>query len=267
VNSGAREGRAVPTSYKTPAVLLIYTVKSGKCLGSDRGKKTYTKKSPHAIIILELVPSIVIFWTYLNCWRKSYSNKATLLLGWSQRYKNYTVVITIGMTVMKYPYLKWQWIFYFFSQRYAQTNTNKVNKKRALLQTTEGKDEPNIVFMRKSYTLLLGWSQRYKNYTVVITIWMTVMKYPYLKWQWIFYFFSYMFSFLYHCRDIYQTWLYIWVTRRVIACGSNISGLMFNTGKCFLRPILKTFEEKKITVMFDSFSNHNTNNVSKITLS
>jgi hypothetical protein len=35
----------------------------------------------------------------------------------------------------------------------------------------------------------------------------------------------------------------------------------------FLRPILKTFEEKKITVMFDSFSNHNTNNVSKITLS
>ena len=95
---------------------------------------------PHAIIILELVPSIVIFWTYLNCWRKSYSNKATLLLGWSQRYKNYTVVITIGMTVMKYPYLKWQWIFYFF---------------------------------------------------------------------------SYMFSFLYHCRDIYQTWLYIWVTRRV----------------------------------------------------
>ncbi len=31
-----------------------------------------------------------------------------------------------------------------------QTNTNKVNKKRALLQTTEGKDEPNIVFMRKS---------------------------------------------------------------------------------------------------------------------
>jgi hypothetical protein len=24
-----------------------------------------------------------------------------------------------------------------------------------------------------------------------------------------------MFSFLYHCQDIYQTWLYIWVTRRV----------------------------------------------------
>ena len=31
-------------------------------------------------------------------------------------------------------------------------------------------------------------SRRYKNYTVVITIWMTVTKYPYLKWQWLFYF-------------------------------------------------------------------------------
>jgi hypothetical protein len=29
---------------KTPAVLLIYTVKSGKSLGSDRGKKTPTSK-------------------------------------------------------------------------------------------------------------------------------------------------------------------------------------------------------------------------------
>jgi hypothetical protein len=95
---------------------------------------------PHAIIILELVPSTVIFWTDLNCWRKSYSNKVTLLL---------------------------------------------------------------------------GWSNHYTNYTVVITIWLTVMKYPYLKWQWIFYFFSYMFSFLCHCRDIYRNWRYIWVTRRV----------------------------------------------------
>ena len=38
----------------------------------------------------------------------------------------------------------------YVGQRYAQTNTNNVNKKRALLQTTEGKDEPKIVFMRKS---------------------------------------------------------------------------------------------------------------------
>ena len=32
---------------------------------------------------------------------------------------------------------------------YTQTNTNNVNKTRALLQTTGGKDGPNIVFMRK----------------------------------------------------------------------------------------------------------------------
>ena len=38
----AREGKAVPASYKTLAVLLIYIVKSGKSLGSDRGKKTST---------------------------------------------------------------------------------------------------------------------------------------------------------------------------------------------------------------------------------
>ena len=33
---------------------------------------------------------------------------------------------------------------------YAQTNTNNVNKTGVFLQTTGGKDGPNIVFMRKS---------------------------------------------------------------------------------------------------------------------
>ena len=33
---------------------------------------------------------------------------------------------------------------------YAQTNTNNVNKTCTLLQTIGSKDEPNIVFMRKS---------------------------------------------------------------------------------------------------------------------
>jgi hypothetical protein len=33
---------------------------------------------------------------------------------------------------------------------YTQTSTNNVNKICAFLQTTGGKDEPNIVFMRKS---------------------------------------------------------------------------------------------------------------------
>lgn len=34
--------REVPASYKTPAVLLTYTVKSSKNLCSDVGKKTST---------------------------------------------------------------------------------------------------------------------------------------------------------------------------------------------------------------------------------
>jgi hypothetical protein len=32
---------------------------------------------------------------------------------------------------------------------YAQTNTNNVNKTLALIQTTGGKDEPNIVTVRE----------------------------------------------------------------------------------------------------------------------
>jgi TPP-dependent pyruvate/acetoin dehydrogenase alpha subunit len=40
MHSDAHEGLAIPASYKTPAVLLIYTVKFGKSLGSDRGKIT-----------------------------------------------------------------------------------------------------------------------------------------------------------------------------------------------------------------------------------
>jgi hypothetical protein len=33
---------------------------------------------------------------------------------------------------------------------YGQTNTNNVNKTWGLLQTPRGKNEPNIVFIRKS---------------------------------------------------------------------------------------------------------------------
>ena len=48
----------------------------------------------NSYVILELVLSTVIFWTELNCWRKSYSNNAILLLSWSHRYKNSSVVIS-----------------------------------------------------------------------------------------------------------------------------------------------------------------------------
>ena len=40
-------------------------------------------------------------------------------------------------------------------------NTNNVNKTRALLHTTGGKDEPNIVFMRKSQ-----WTLQYVTQNV-----------------------------------------------------------------------------------------------------
>ena len=40
----APEGLNVSTSYKTPVVLLIYTVQSGKSIGTHRGKKHLRKK-------------------------------------------------------------------------------------------------------------------------------------------------------------------------------------------------------------------------------
>jgi hypothetical protein len=33
---------------------------------------------------------------------------------------------------------------------YTQTNTNNISKTSTILETTGGKDEPNIVFMQKS---------------------------------------------------------------------------------------------------------------------
>jgi hypothetical protein len=46
---------------------------------------------------------------------------------------------------------------------------------------------------------------------VVITNWLAVTKYTYLKWEWIYY--IYIFSFLYHRQRIYRTWQ--WITRRM----------------------------------------------------
>ena len=40
VNLCARKGYAIPALYKTPAVLLIHIVKSGKNVVGNTGKKT-----------------------------------------------------------------------------------------------------------------------------------------------------------------------------------------------------------------------------------
>ena len=76
-------------------------------------------------VILELVSSTLIFWTELSCWRKCSLNKVTMLLFWSHRYTNFTVVITILMTITKYPYFKWQWIFYFLRRCFLSSVTDK----------------------------------------------------------------------------------------------------------------------------------------------
>ena len=66
------------------------------------------------------------FWTELSCWRKSYSYKATLLLSWGHRYKNYMFLITISLTVTKYSYLKWQWIFDLLRRIFLSSITAKI---------------------------------------------------------------------------------------------------------------------------------------------
>ena len=68
--------------------------------------------------------------------------------------------------------------------------------------------------------MLLDWSHRYTNHSVVITIyiWMTVAKYPYLNWQWIFSFLRRLFFFLLSQTSLSSNLtidLYIWVTWRV----------------------------------------------------
>ena len=69
-------------------------------------QKTTFASSPYELyihnsyVILEFVPSTMIFWTEISCWCKNYSHKATLPLGWSHRYKKYMGVITIWLVVL-----------------------------------------------------------------------------------------------------------------------------------------------------------------------
>jgi hypothetical protein len=43
----------------------------------------------NSCVIIDIVPSAVIFWTELSNWPKGYSNTTTLLIGWSHGYKFY----------------------------------------------------------------------------------------------------------------------------------------------------------------------------------
>ena len=58
-NLGTREGYAIPASYKTPAVLRIYTDKSSKRLGIVRGKTILPSQGTILIIFVMLVLFVV----------------------------------------------------------------------------------------------------------------------------------------------------------------------------------------------------------------
>jgi hypothetical protein len=55
-NAGAREEYALTASDKVTTVLLIYTVKSGKSICNDRGKKIY-QKNKISIIMMSVTTS------------------------------------------------------------------------------------------------------------------------------------------------------------------------------------------------------------------
>ena len=54
----------------------------------------------------------------------------------------------------------------YVGHNYIQTNTNHVNKTAALLQTTGGQDEPNIVCMRKSQRTSQHGTQNIKQHLI-----------------------------------------------------------------------------------------------------
>jgi hypothetical protein len=81
--------------------------------------------------------------------------------------KHYTMKTKIGqphenvgelVLITRRDWMLFDWSYLLTKQKinticvgnhYTQTNTNNVNKAKALLQTIWGKDEQNIVFMRK----------------------------------------------------------------------------------------------------------------------
>ena len=62
VNSGPREGYAVPASYKAPVLLLIYTIKSGKTFLS--------RKCSVLVPLIRFSCCIYFFVVFLNHMKK-----------------------------------------------------------------------------------------------------------------------------------------------------------------------------------------------------
>jgi hypothetical protein len=74
----------------------------------------------NSYVILELVPSTVIFWTELSCWRKSYSNKATMLLGMNSSLKKFTKGIILNYLAFIYFSFERTW-WRLFQNRVVRT--------------------------------------------------------------------------------------------------------------------------------------------------
>ena len=92
IDNGGRLKKNSTTNTMTSLFQLSTSLLSGAIFQHHQRMEF---KFHNSYVILELVSSTVIFWTEHGCWHKSYSNKATLFLSWSHRYKNFTVVITI----------------------------------------------------------------------------------------------------------------------------------------------------------------------------
>ena len=74
----------------------------------------------NSYVILELVPSTVIFWTELSCWRKSYSNKATMFLGMNSSLKKFTKGIILNYLAFIYFSFERTW-WRLFQNRVVRT--------------------------------------------------------------------------------------------------------------------------------------------------
>jgi hypothetical protein len=95
-------------------------------------------KFHHSYVIPEFVNSTLIFCTELSCWRTCYLNKTTLFLGWSRRYKIATVFKIIWLTVPKYQYLKWQWIFCFLRRLFFPLSQPRLYRTWLCMSKTAG---------------------------------------------------------------------------------------------------------------------------------
>ena len=73
--------------------------------------------------LFSICTQTLIFCKELSCWCWCYSNDATLLLGRSHHYKHSTIIITNWLTVTKYLFLKWQWIFYLLRRCFLHRQT------------------------------------------------------------------------------------------------------------------------------------------------